>query len=487
MSFTLRSFLTGALLVAAHVLASTEHLYRRDRFELEAVIIQGTWNCTPQQLLAIDQAVVDARELASNALTALNNPRILTSTAYRTWFGSTLGDGPSIATLRDHHYQPIMESLQPPSGETAFRFEPQPNFPPNTVSNNSLVFACPPSSPGPCTDEGMVAGVNSPTEVGPATFGVTLLVLCPTFFDSRRSTNKQMIQAWKAQNQFDSVSPGFALVHEVQHMLIATGPGERAEDLPNPFFDGNTETAQDCYNPSCCSRLPVADKARNAQNFAIFALDVTANPVENEPADPCEPGPTAAAKIRRQISPPSSIIRSNWTLTSRLRPSSASGTRSPTSSVPGSSSSQPGPILQPPTSTSSSAIPSSSSDVVVISGGATVVVPVGGVAFGGPGGGFASFGGIIVAVAAGQTVRDPSSDSRPSNEVPTRTQDRPSTTSSAPTSSSSCPPPPEKSYPATAENLCEDLSGKKQAAFAALVAGLPNVDWAPLLTSWIPL
>ncbi|KAK2022909.1 hypothetical protein LX32DRAFT_497719, partial [Colletotrichum zoysiae] len=460
------------LLAATPTLGSTTHVYRRDRFESEAVIIEGTWNCTPQQVLAIDQAVVDARDLASSALTALKNPKILSSTAYRTWFGSTLGGGPSIATLRDHHYQPVLESLQPPSSDTAFRLRPQPNFPPNTVSNSSLVIACPPSSPGPCTDQGMVAGVNSPTEDGPATFGVTLLALCPNFFDSSRPTNKQMIQSWRAQNSFDSMSPGFTLLHEVQHMLTATGPGERAEDLPNPFFDGNAETAQDCYSPSCCSRLPVADKAKNAQNFAIFALDVTANPVEDEPADPCEPSPTAAAKIRRQIIVPGSINnRSNSTLTSRVLSSSAPHTRSPTSSAPA------------PTSTSSSATPSSSSDVVVVSGGATVVVPVGGVAFGGPGGGFASFGGIVVAVAAGQTVRDPSRDSRPSDEVPTSTPSRPSTTSSAPTSSSSCPPPPEKSYPDTAENLCEDLSGKNQAAFAALVAGLPDVDWAALLTS----
>ncbi|KAK1993470.1 hypothetical protein LX36DRAFT_586282 [Colletotrichum falcatum] len=337
MPFTLRSFLSGALLAATPVLASTGHLHRRDRFESEAVIIEGTWSCTPQQVLAIDQAVVEARELASNALTALSNPGILTSTAYRTWFGSALGGGPSIAALRDHHYQPVMDSLQPPSSDTAFRFEPQPNFPPDTVGNNSLVFACPPSSPGPCSDGAMVAGVNSPTESGPSTFGVTLLVMCPTFFDSGRLTNAQMVQIWKAQNHFEAVSAGFSMLHEVQHMLIATGPGERAEDLPNPFFDGNTETAESCYTPSCCSRLPVADKARNAQNFAVFALDVTANPVEDEPADPCEPNQTAAAKMRRQI--PDSVVRPSWNNQTSRAPSS--------SAVPVNSTSQPATTSEP--------------------------------------------------------------------------------------------------------------------------------------------
>ncbi|KAF4847921.1 hypothetical protein CGCSCA4_v005343 [Colletotrichum siamense] len=239
MSFNFRSFLAGTLLAVSPIVAGEEPIVKRARFDAEAVIIKGTWSCTPEQILTIDQAVVDAHEFANEALTALKNPNVLSSPAYYNWFGSDAGDGPSVATLRDRHYQVVIDSLKPPSVETAFRFKPEPFFPPNTVTENSLVFGCS-GATGPCADGAMVAGVNSATESQPAVFGTTMLLLCETFFDTTRASNKKMIENWRAEGS----------------------------------------------------------------NYAIFALDVTAFPITNEQPNACQAParPSTLAKVRRQIS-----------------------------------------------------------------------------------------------------------------------------------------------------------------------------------------
>ncbi|OBR13429.1 Subtilase [Colletotrichum higginsianum IMI 349063] len=466
MSLTLRSFLAGAMLVISPTIASDNPVVKRARFDAEAVIIKGTWSCTPEQILIIDQAVVDAHEFANEALTALKNPNVLSSPAYDNWFGSDAGGGPSVAILRDRHYQVVIDSLKPPSVETAFRFKPEPFFPPNTVTENSLVFGCS-GATGPCADGAMVAGVNSATESQPAVFGTTMLLLCETFFDATRASNKKMIENWRAESSVGEMSRGFALVHEVQHMLLATGDGERADDLNNPFFGIVDDRSEDCYSANCCFRLSAAEKAKNAQNYAIFALDVTAFPITEEQPNACQAParPSTLAKVRRQMT------FSNSTMSSGASSSSASATRTPIPPVLFSSTSQ------PPASRVSSARPSSSAEVVEVSGAVAVIIPAGAVAFGGPGGGLANFGGVIIPVPEGQTVSDPSKDPKPSGEAPSTTPGQPSTTSSAPATSSSCAPPAQKSYGPAVEKVCEDWSGMNQTAFLGLMDAVPVVDW----------
>ncbi|OHW98910.1 subtilisin-like serine protease pr1j [Colletotrichum incanum] len=478
MSFSLRSFLAGSLLAISPIAASAEPIVKRARFDAEAVIIKGTWSCTPDQILTIDQAVVDAHEFANEALTALKNPKVVNSPAYYNWFGSETG-GPSATTLRDRHYQPVIDSLKPPSVETAFRFKPEPFFPPNTVTDNSLVFGCS-GATGPCADGAMVAGVNSATENAPAVFGATMLLLCETFFDKTRASNKQMIEHWRAESSVGDMSRGFALVHEVQHMLIATGDGERADDLDNPFYGFLDDRSRDCYSANCCSRLSAAQKVKNAQNYAIFALDVTAFPVTDEQPGACQAParPSTMAKVRRQAgfsNSTSSVPSSSF----------ASASRTPIPPVRPSSTSQ------PPSSRVSSARPSSSAEVIEVSGAVAVIIPVGAVAFGGPGGGLANFGGVIVPVPEGQTVSDPSKHPKPSGDAPSnapRETQRPSSSSSAPPTSSSCAPPPEKTYGPAVEKVCEDWSGMNQTAFLGLLDKVPVVDWegAPAVTTTAP-
>ncbi|GKT63619.1 alkaline serine protease [Colletotrichum tofieldiae] len=243
-----------------------------------------------------------------------------------------------------------------------------------------------------------------------------------------------------------------------------------------------------------CSRLSAAQKVKNAQNYAIFALDVTAFPVADEQPGACQAParPSTMAKVRRQVGfsnstssvPPSSSASASRTPIPPVRPSSTSKR---TSSLQHSDPSvkAPRPVAnqsttKAPSSRVSSARPSSSAEVIEVSGAVAVVIPAGAVAFGGPGGGLANFGGVIVPVPEGQTVSDPSKDPKPSGDAPSNTPretQRPSSTSSAPPTSSSCAPPPEKTYGPAVEKVCEDWSGMNQTAFLGLMGKVPVVDW----------
>ncbi|GKT89804.1 alkaline serine protease [Colletotrichum tofieldiae] len=161
-----------------------------------------------------------------------------------------------------------------------------------------------------------------------------------------------------------------------------------------------------------CSRLSAAQKVKNAQNYAIFALDVTAFPVADEQPGACQAParPSTMAKVRRQVGfsnstssvPPSSSASASRTPIPPVRPSSTSKR---TSSLQHSDPSvkAPRPVAnqsttKAPSSRVSSARPSSSAEVIEVSGAVAVVIPAGAVAFGGPGGGLANFGGVIVPV-----------------------------------------------------------------------------------------
>ncbi|KAK7448574.1 hypothetical protein CaCOL14_011780 [Colletotrichum acutatum] len=477
MSFILRSLLlSGSLLASLPVVtshASHQSISKRDLFDGEAVIIKGQWSCSSQQILDIDQGVVEAHELANAALTALGKSNVARTPAYFSWFGPESG-GPSASNLIEKHYRPVIDSLKPPSVETAFRFSPEPLFPPNTVTDKSLVFGCSGNN-GPCADGQMVAGVQSATDTEAAVFGTTLLLLCETFFDKTRPTNQGMVKQWQAESAIGDMSKGFVLVHETQHMLIATGAGERADDLKNPFFRFLDDRSEDCYSATCCSRLSAAEKVKNAQNYAIFALDSMAFPnAEEQPACPASPASSTLVRQKRQV-------RFDNSTTSSAPPSLS---RTPLPPTIVTSTSKPPSRVATPTP-SRSAEP----EVITVSGTVAVVIPAGAVAFGGPGGGLASFGGVIVPVPEGQTVSDPSKDPQQSGpDEPTNTprQTQSPTTSSKPVSSSApCSKPAEKTYKPAVENVCEDWSGMNQTAFKPLIAGIPLVDWegAPVVST----
>ncbi|EXL92553.1 hypothetical protein FOIG_14500 [Fusarium odoratissimum NRRL 54006] len=151
------------------------------------------------------------------------------------------------------HFQAVLENLVPSTAAAQFRLSHSPFLNPqqgSTITESSLVYACPPPSEPVC-DGNTVAAVQSATGSRAAVFGATLLVLCPDFFGNKPNLDSA-VQLWKTEHTLgDNLSRGFALVHEVQHMIQATeSEEERCDDLQDPFEDN-----KDCYSASCTEPL----------------------------------------------------------------------------------------------------------------------------------------------------------------------------------------------------------------------------------------
>ncbi|TQN66161.1 hypothetical protein CSHISOI_09226, partial [Colletotrichum shisoi] len=183
-----------------------------------------------------------------------------------------------------------------------------------------------------------------------------------------------MIQDWR-QTATLSFSAGFTLLHQAQHLSTIVGDSERCIDVENP--EGRGEDGQDsvCFDEYCCARLPDADKIRNAQNYAYFALEVAANPFYGKPPQlSCFPrerdagsllrgGPedlTARANGHRRHLGVEDILRRQIKAPSTLRTAWRNSTGTRTSGRMTSSKPPPPSTTQPPVSASASSGVSSS-------------------------------------------------------------------------------------------------------------------------------
>ncbi|KAK1973881.1 hypothetical protein LZ30DRAFT_539810, partial [Colletotrichum cereale] len=234
-------------------------------------------------------AIDEAKDLATRTINVLNVKGAETSISYDTWFGSSNADPATKEKIINLHYKTVLSHLPNPDIPVAFRYTTHAEFkapigqPPPTL--DSLVYGCPPPNDKVCADRTMASNIQAfgvkedgtTQDIGPR-----VLVLCPIFFDLK-STNEEMLKNWQQTLSLSlHNSKGRVLVHEVQHMDKATSPDPAADDLPEsiPDFFGNDI----CYSPGCCARLPNRDKMKNAQNFALFAVDVLAFPDAGKPA-----------------------------------------------------------------------------------------------------------------------------------------------------------------------------------------------------------
>ncbi|KAF5568523.1 hypothetical protein FPHYL_2771 [Fusarium phyllophilum] len=209
----------------------------RKPFDTAFYVFNGAWPCSQDQLKTISGAIDEAHDLAKAAINVLSKPGSQQSIAFDSWFGST-----------------VLDNLVPSTAAAQFRLSHSPFLNPqqgSTITESSLVYACPPASE-PLCDGNTVAAAQSATGSRAAVFGATLLVLCPDLFENKPNLDSA-VQLWKTEHTLgDNLSRGFALVHEVQHMMQATeSEEERCDDLQDPF-----EANKDCYSASCNVTTP---------------------------------------------------------------------------------------------------------------------------------------------------------------------------------------------------------------------------------------
>ncbi|KAF4331992.1 hypothetical protein FBEOM_14220 [Fusarium beomiforme] len=470
----------------------------RQPFDTAFYVFNGAWPCSQDQLKTISTAIDEAHSLAKAAVDALSKPSAEQSIAFDSWFGSSNGTPDRKDIILKRHFQTVSENLVPATAAAQFRLSHSPFLNPQqgfTITESSLVYACPPAGEPVC-DGNTVAAVQSRTGSRAAVFGATLLVLCPDFFGNKPNLDSA-VQLWKTEHTLgDNLSRGFALVHEVQHMMQGTeSEEERCDDLLDPFEDN-----KDCYSASCCFRLSDAQKIKNAQNYAIYALDVLAFPeTAGSPSSSCSvPQKREEAPLlnllKRQAPPgpepispttQAGIFQNTTASFVSLTETSAASSSSEVLVSPTSNVTTPVEVpTEPVTSGNSITTPfigttttSSAAPTTTVSGGATVVVSVGAVVVGGPGGGFISVGEALIPVAAGAVVTAKPED----GEKPTDNDDKSKepTTTPTPTStaSESCSPPTSTAtYGSEVNDFCRDLSSMSEAELLRLIPEFGKVS-----------
>ncbi|KAK1961920.1 hypothetical protein LY78DRAFT_643967 [Colletotrichum sublineola] len=258
----------------------------KDLFDNSWYAKWGDWKCSEEQLQVIALAIRQAQELAQNAIDALKVQGAETSDAFSFYFGESNATPEMVDTLITQHYQTAFSHLPIPDIPVAYYHETRnllpwvkkaPDYLPPT--KDSLVYACPPASSRPDWEEGCPNG-NTAAAVLDSEDEPTYLYLCPIFFKQKGISNDITIKEYQRTRRAAQWSPGYVLVHEIQHMHKATSPSPPAIDVVevSPVWGTNK-----CYSMACCHRIPDSDKIRNAENYALFALHVSALPWSAKP------------------------------------------------------------------------------------------------------------------------------------------------------------------------------------------------------------
>ncbi|KAK1996442.1 hypothetical protein LX36DRAFT_580335 [Colletotrichum falcatum] len=189
---------------------------------------EGHFRCTSEQKASITAAITEAQFLTKRAVQALSVKNAEKSKAFLTWFGKA----------------------------------------------HSLIYAC---SPENFEVEGVSMYAKTSTPVADHPYpGPTYVTFYPTFFKKETGlTIQETAKEWKLNKKLEFLSArSLLLIHEFQHMWLATGPDRFCIDVPDPEHNGKAA----CYSISCRgtdshSCMSVADnlKIKNAQNFANFA------------------------------------------------------------------------------------------------------------------------------------------------------------------------------------------------------------------------
>ncbi|KAK1977803.1 hypothetical protein LZ30DRAFT_752604 [Colletotrichum cereale] len=260
--------LQSSVLVAAQ--DSSPRLVQRAPFDNMYYAAEGgDWACSSEQLRVIGDAIAEAVEVAQQTIRVLQKPGAEKSDAYLTWFGRTNANSFIKKRIIKHHYRIVRENLGVPSIPVQVNWDRKPKYqvtgeyPP--VTTDSVVYACLDDTADSQEDcRNTAAFVTSEEAWGsPSLADTTMISFCPAFFSSRLNTKAEMERKWR-QDSDPLMSRGMVLLHEVQHMATATTRHLKSYDY--------------AYSAEQCRWLHDASKTQNAQNYALFALDISVYP-----------------------------------------------------------------------------------------------------------------------------------------------------------------------------------------------------------------
>ncbi|KAK1978612.1 hypothetical protein LZ30DRAFT_691303 [Colletotrichum cereale] len=370
-----------------------------------SILSKGTDSTLEDKIAIVQNSLTDAALLGQRAVDALNNPQVVFSPAWQTYFGQQ--NGQNVIALR----KSLLSAFTDVTATLGIRLARSTSN--RFLGANTLTFAytsaaiaeldaCPPSFDG--SQSVTASALNHGRDVKG-----NWVFLCPPFFSRLMSTLPGTMVARKRGNL--APNRGFSLLHELFHITSIVGEDRLCEDH--------------AYDDADCRRLPDSKKILNAQNMALFALDVTANPDRASPAA-C-PNPR-----RRDLG--AFANNSSIPVTSMFHPSSTFSSHRTSSTTYLTSGSPGGPIPAP----------------VPVPPPAPPVVPP---------------------VVPPQVNPNPG-PSAPSNDIPT-SKGKPTTTSDSSTSRPTCSQEPENPLQGEAPRDADKLS---LPAIQKIMAGIDGLD-----------
>ncbi|KAH6884134.1 hypothetical protein B0T10DRAFT_551061 [Thelonectria olida] len=207
-------------------------------------------HCTANQIKQLNITFIpEARKMLENAIKALAYKDVEKSPAYKDWTP--------------------LDGLRLPLEATPKTLTP------GTLDPTAVTFTCWPQEDIRCGRYGLVAGTKNPSfpENTNKDFKGTLIGLCPRFFNLPQLDG--VLKQFDPGNANTLVSSGaLTLVHEMQHVLLATGKERWCDDKAYNTAVGRDQVVHGKLEKGLNDTM----KLRNTQNMALFALDITANP-----------------------------------------------------------------------------------------------------------------------------------------------------------------------------------------------------------------
>ncbi|KAF4992723.1 hypothetical protein FDECE_13629 [Fusarium decemcellulare] len=198
--------------------------------KVAAIHVPGTdktdsGRCNATQIEILKTTIPEARRMLGNAAKALAKRGIEKSPAYRDWFGNQKTVSANL--LKKHNFQAPLDALR-------LSLEiPAETLTPGDLHPNAVTFTCWPEEDPRCNRTGRyrwVAGTKNPRDKDPAG---TLVGLCPMFFELPRL--EEVIREFDPDRADTRVSStALTIVHEVQHVILATGEYRVCEDIAYP-------------------------------------------------------------------------------------------------------------------------------------------------------------------------------------------------------------------------------------------------------------
>ncbi|WDK08725.1 hypothetical protein CGRA01v4_00003 [Colletotrichum graminicola] len=226
---------------------------------------EGRFSCTSEQKASIIAAIAEAQFLSKGVVQALSVKNAEKSKAFLTWFGRGNASPQMKSSIIQHNYQSLINNLITP--KLPIKVDKIDANVPSPATRYSLIYACSPEN-FEVRSIKMYAKTSTPIADHPYP-GPTYVTFYPIFFEKETGlTIQETAKQWKLDKKLESLpSRSLLLIHEFQHMWLATGPDRFCIDVPDPEHNGQAA----CYSISCC--MSVADnlKIKNAQNFANFA------------------------------------------------------------------------------------------------------------------------------------------------------------------------------------------------------------------------